>query len=160
MSPDRRREVVWFFKRVITRIRRFFRIRPEGFPRTVKKYWYCGEYHLQHKKLGEDDIFLFNPWDMIFRETGLIDGLIPAYRSKGIVGLYKTTSSPYYTMGGSWSDWAYWDDGKNLDLEFVCDVDIRDIAPQLQETCKHKNARGVEGRGYWCDYCYQWLTGD
>lgn len=114
--------------------------RPEGMPASVKEYWYCGSWYMYRsderqagREARSDHIvwpvegkFLFNFFkcDILQHgnKDGLVDGLIPAYRSGNLVGLYKVVSCRYRTT--SFYDGSMWDDGYNVDLEFVKAVPV------------------------------------
>lgn len=91
-------------------------------PLEINELWYCGKWYLhKSKEWPVEDEAMFDPFecDMWGRgeDSGLIDGLIPAYKKEGWVGLYKIArwippSSPFY-------DGAPWDDGKKVDLKLV-----------------------------------------
>lgn len=99
------------------------------FPKEVKKWWAYGNWYMlrgdlhPHKEYRSDYIeypieekFMFNPFNTIGGDADLIDGLIPAYRYKGFIGLYSIDGG-YYSLGDSMSDWASWDNGKSYDLK-------------------------------------------
>lgn len=107
------------------------------FPRTIKQHWYCGEWYIYLDDLRKEGKysgtsldpdaprwaigkFAFNPFRTghASRNTsGLIGGLIPAIQIGDEVGLYRQIGNKYRT--GFWYDGCSWDDGYQIDLEFV-----------------------------------------
>lgn len=90
------------------------------FPRTVKRHWYCGAWHLHRGKEGR---IVFNPFRTGFcgdDTSELIDGLIPAIRVGDRIGLYKQVGQKYRET--SFYDGAPWDDGYMVDLRYVRSV--------------------------------------
>ena len=103
------------------------------FPKTIKDYWYTGMWHLHKSDLRREgkpyksdevqwpieDKIIFDPFKTgLCRadESGLVDGLIPAIKKDGYIGLY-TVISERRMQGGD--DLAVWDDGMEIDLRFV-----------------------------------------
>ena len=120
---------VWLFVRCDAR-----------FPRTVTGHAYCVSWYLylsdQRKagnfgayKFGGDEAQAISPAEGkiafnhyrcgIWRDDkrGLIDGLIPAIRIDGMIGLYKVTRQKY--RNNRFYDGATWDDGCMIDLQYV-----------------------------------------
>ena len=119
---------------------RKFRAR-KAMPKTVKKWWYCGEWCTYRSEMSVHEErrsayveypiegkFMFNPHDTVLGNQDLVEGLIPAYRHNGYIGLYKQVGHAYYGQGqGAHSDWASWDDGLNIDLRLVKVITVQEF---------------------------------
>lgn len=96
------------------------------FPKQKSNFWYCGEFYgyqyqlYQAKKPWKSteielpcETFLVNP----FQNHGKIKegSILPCIKLNGWLGFYEVTKSWYYSSPGS--DFASWDDGKNINLE-------------------------------------------
>lgn len=108
--------VEWFHRR---RARQLF-------AKKVKDFWYCGEFYFYQHKLylagqpwGASEIvlscetFLVDPYD----ETPKVGMIIHCQRLQGWVAYYKVTKVDWYSSAGS--DFASWDDGRIIDLQFI-----------------------------------------
>lgn len=120
---------------------------PEGFPLEYRGFWYTGswvshrydeqqadrEWRSDHVRWPVEGKFMFNyTWcrSQVHQgrsDRGLVDGLVPAMRLGDKVGLYKVIN--WHRMPGS--DRAMWDDGIEIDLEFVKSVPVAQV-PSLQ----------------------------
>jgi len=119
---------------------RLFARHDARFPKTVEGHAYCVSWYLylsdQLKagnfgayKFGGDEAQAISPAEgkVAFNHyrcgiwgddnRGLIDGLIPAIRVDGMIGLYKVTRQKY--SNSRFYDGALWDDGCMVDLQFV-----------------------------------------
>jgi hypothetical protein len=103
------------------------------FPKEFKDLWYCGMWQTYREEAhneGNEYRFQHTPWpvegEVLFNhgrcdlynndKRGLVEGLIPAIRFGDRIGLYRVVG---HRRGGMWYDGASWDDGANIDLEFV-----------------------------------------
>lgn len=128
-------------RKALVRLVAWARGRDRRFPRQIKGYWYCGKWYLYLGRLRDEGVYFENnlnpprgavPWPPDdgspafnhFRcgihqgstHEELIDGLIPAVKIDGRIGLYSHGGQ----YGGScWDDNAGWDDGRKIDLQFV-----------------------------------------
>lgn len=120
---------------MIERFKSIFR-RGSEFPPYIIDHWYCGwimdvdnlrREGMEIEKWSqsgipfppEDGSIAFNPWTtgIINNDTTeCIDGLIPAIKMDGRIGLYEVTNISH---PGMHYDGAPWDDGKRVTLKFV-----------------------------------------
>lgn len=102
----------------------------KSIPKKIENWWAYGswymfrsdlypkkEYRSDYIEYPIEDKFMFNPFNTIGGSEDLIDGLIPAYRHKELIGLYSIGHGYYSSGTGSHSDWASWDNGKHYDLK-------------------------------------------
>jgi len=130
---------------------------PEGMPKVVKDYWYCGEWYLyreKEKKEGREYRSAHTPWPVegkvVFnhhrclfdkdREDVLVDGLIPAIKIGDKVGLYEKTGGK---SPGFWHDSLPWDDGVRIELTLRKVIDESELSPQ--------ETRWTEGEPFVCE---------
>jgi hypothetical protein len=111
---------------------------PEGFPLEKLNCWYCGDwycYREKQQKKGEESRSDYTPWPVegvfvfnhhvtgIYRKSdprhcgSLVDGLVPAFKLDGQVGLYEVTDNR--SPKNRFYDGLPWDDGRHIDLKLV-----------------------------------------
>jgi hypothetical protein len=105
---------------------------PKSFPLTVERFWHTGKWYMYRSDLNDkglesrsdyvpfpiDGMFMFNPFKCGIRtndKSGLIKGLVPAFKEGNKIGLYRVDR--VYKTGGD--DRLYWDDGYYTDLTLV-----------------------------------------